>query len=85
MDGTHAPGKQALRLAITTVLSKEHMSKIFDCNVIMNGGHLRLDYYLNQDKYWKLKDEELGKSILFTDHFDWETEKTVSAYLHNIM
>jgi transposase len=74
------PTEESVKHVVTKVLSKEHMSKIFDCNIALKDDFVYMDYSLNENAYLKLKDEVLGKSILFSDHFDWETEKIVSAY-----
>ncbi len=39
-----------------------------------------LEYSIDHDALDKYKDNNLGKSILFTDHDDWSTEEIVSAY-----
>jgi transposase len=65
---------------IKKILSAEHMSFIFDCNVTVNKGHLKLNYQVSKEKFDYIKEHVLGKSILFTDRHDWTNEKIVSAY-----
>jgi transposase len=75
------PTEESIEKAVTSALSAEHMKAIFDHELARDpDGHILMDFCVNDEKFQKLKDDVLGKSILFSDHLDWETEKIVSAY-----
>jgi transposase len=84
IDGTVTKGKkpteESVKLAISKVLSAEHMGTMFNYTIVNNDGKVALEFSLNQENYQTLLTDVLGKSILFTDHLDWETSKIVSTY-----
>jgi transposase len=65
---------------IESILKPEHMNKIFDYKVEKIDGNITLSYNINEGKFSYLKQNILGKSILFTDRDDWSNERIVSAY-----
>jgi transposase len=75
------PTVESVKKNVNAILSPEHMKTIFVFNVLeAESGTIDLKYSLDEEKFEKLKSEVLGKSILFTDRHDWETERIVSAY-----
>jgi transposase len=66
---------------ISAILSAQHMKDIFDFTVSdEKNGSPEVTYSVNEEKLEAVKGKVLGKSIIFTDHKDWENEKIVSAY-----
>jgi hypothetical protein len=75
------PTLASVKKKVESALSAEHMKHLFDWNIAeLEGGLLRLDYSFNEAKFCDLKEKKLGRSILFTSHSDWSTEKIVLAY-----
>jgi transposase len=66
---------------IVGILSAEHMSDIFDYAVTGEPGQTpAITFSLNDERWEKLQERVLGKSVLFTDHGNWTNEQIVSAY-----
>ncbi|MDR2815792.1 MAG: IS1634 family transposase [Proteiniphilum sp.] len=74
------PTVESVKKKIAGILSAEHMKTLFDCEVFEEEGHVNLSYCPDESKLEDFKENVLGKSILFSDHHEWETEKIVSAY-----
>jgi transposase len=74
------PTGESVKRKIAGILSAEHMKTLFDCETEEKNGHVRLTFSLNEGNLRDLKENVLGKSILFTDHDEWTTERIVSAY-----
>jgi len=76
-----APTLAGVKKKVESSLSAEHMKSLFNWSIVkLEGGFLRLDYNLNEAVFCDLKEKRLGRSILFTSHTDWSTEKIVLAY-----
>lgn len=57
------------------------MRDIFDFEIIDSGKIPVISFFgISDKKFNALKDRILGKTLIFTDHSDWSTEKIVSAY-----
>lgn len=56
------------------------MKDIFDYQIMDTGTVPAISFVVNREKFEMLKEKILGKSIIYSDHADWETEKIVSAY-----
>jgi transposase len=66
---------------VKSILSSNHMKKIFDYEVTENKNKLlEFTWSYNKLKFEKLKKQTLGKTILFTDRHEWTTERIVGAY-----
>jgi transposase len=74
------PTVESVEKKIAGILSDEHMKTLFDCETFEKDGHVNLSYSLNERGLEELKENVLGKSILFSDHHEWTTEKIVTAY-----
>lgn len=74
------PTTDTVERKISGVLSAEHMKDIFDYQIIDTGTVPAISFAVNREKFEILKEKILGKSVIYTDHTDWETEKIVSAY-----
>jgi transposase len=75
-----APTVASVEKKVAQILSAEHMKGLFDYEVAEKDGHVNLSFMLSAEKLDNLKEDVLGKSILFTDHDEWTTERIVSAY-----
>jgi transposase len=76
-----APTLGSVKKQVESILSVEHMKSLFNWNVAeLKRGHIQLDYSFNESNFCDLKQKRLGRSILFTSHSDWSTEKIVLAY-----
>jgi transposase len=75
------PTVESVKKKVKEILSAEHMSDIFDITVSGEEGSTpKIEYGLNIEKYKKLQERKLGKSILFTDRHEWTNEQIVSTY-----
>jgi transposase len=77
-----SPTVSSVRKAIANILSAEHMKKLFDCEVFADpvSHAVILRHSFNDKNFEMLKAKRLGRSILFTSHTEWSTEKIVSVY-----
>jgi len=74
------PTTESVGKKIAGILSVEHMRHIFDYHVGEEHGIPMITFSMNTDKIQVLKERVLGKSILYTDHEDWDNEKIVATY-----
>jgi transposase len=74
------PNYDSVSKNVKSILSPEHMKKIFDFTISHHAPHVSLDYHLNDEKYNTLLDKYLGKSIFFTNQHSWSNEQIVSTY-----
>jgi transposase len=83
-DGVITKGKKptydSVSNNVKTILSGDHMKKIFSYSITDNNGHVSLQYTKDDDAFEFVKDKHLGKTILFTDRDEWTSEQIVSAY-----
>ncbi|MDR0675500.1 MAG: IS1634 family transposase [Elusimicrobiota bacterium] len=78
--GVKPTGESVLK-NIKSILTQEHMSTIFDYDISSIGDDkITISYSLNNDKFEILKNQKLGKTILFTNRHEWDNEQIVSAY-----
>ena len=57
------------------------MSQIFNYEIYQNSSnHILCKYSINEQNFDKIKNEILGKTILFTNNHDWTDSRIVSAY-----
>lgn len=75
------PTLDSVKKSIANILSAEHMKELFSWNVWKGAnGCIQMDSAFNDDAFEKLKSERLGRSIMFTNHDEWSTERIISAY-----
>lgn len=74
------PTAASVEKRIAGILSPEYMDEIFTYCIFEMDGHLSIDFNVDQVKFEELKERVLGKSIVFSDNHDWETEKIIAAY-----
>jgi transposase len=65
---------------VNSILTAEHMKKIFEYKVETNNGKLELIYGINNDHFEYIQNHVLGKSILFTNRHAWSNEQIVGSY-----
>jgi transposase len=65
---------------VNSILTAEHMKKIFEYKVETNNGKLELIYGVNNENYEYIQNHVLGKSILFTNRHAWSNEQIVGSY-----
>jgi transposase len=77
-----APTVEGVTKQVSEILSAEHMKSLFDFEVSMetNGRTVTLKHQFSDERFETLKSERLGRSILFTTHSDWTSERIVSVY-----
>jgi transposase len=75
------PTVESVTKRVLGILSAEHMRDLFDYVVLEASGQTPLmTFSLNEEKWKKLQERSLGKTILFTDRADWPNERIVAAY-----
>ena len=75
------PTVESVTKRILGILSAEYMRDLFDYVVTESPGQTPvMTFSLNEEKWGKLQERSLGKTIIFTDHADWPNERIVSAY-----
>lgn len=80
------PTRGSVEKNVKTILSPQHMKKLINCDIAIEGGLPRLAFSVNHDALEHLSRVELGKTFIVTDKDDWTTERIVSAYRgqHNV-
>ncbi len=84
-DGTRKKGRrptiERVRKNIDKILTNEYMNDLFKIEIqSANAGIPAVSYTFSNDALTKLRSEELGKSILFTSHRDWNSEEIIKTY-----
>jgi transposase len=74
------PTHDSVSKNVKTILSGDHMKKIFSYEITDSNGHVSFQYSKNIDNLELVKNKYLGKTILFTDRDEWTSEQIVSAY-----
>jgi transposase len=82
IKGGKAPTVESVTKQVSDILSAEHMKSLFDfeATVEMDGRTVGLKHQFSNERFDILKSERLGRSILFTTHADWTSERIVSVY-----
>jgi transposase len=75
------PTPEGAKEKITGILSTEYMERLFIIEWEKEGRtYPGFHFTMPESRLLELEENELGKSVLFTDHDDWENEKIVHAY-----
>jgi transposase len=76
------PTEESVKKRILSILSVDYMKQIFsyDISCESKSKKIMIDFYVDQTKFEELKETFLGKTILFSDNHDWDTEKIISSY-----
>jgi transposase len=72
--------RESLTKQVEQIRSGQHIHSLLQVDITEHKGLLRLAYRTNAAAYSHLKNNQLGKRILFTDHHDWTDEQIVLAY-----
>lgn len=65
---------------VQKILSKGYMKDVFLYEVYELNGYIRLKYQFNSDTLACICEKYLGKTILFTNNYNWTTERIILAY-----
>jgi len=74
------PTTESVQKRVDGILQKEFMKELFVTSVAKTTKSIQLDFSVRLAAYQELREERLGKTILFTDNHEWTSEKIVSAY-----
>lgn len=74
------PTVQSVSDAVEKALGAEYMGDIFRYEVLEKDGHIYLSYYSSEENLERVRTEQLGKKVLFTDRSDYSNEQIVTAY-----
>lgn len=72
--------RESLAKKVKEICSGQHIAQILQVTVSQQRGHLKLTYRTDAGAYAHIKDQHLGKRILFTDQHDWSNDQIVLAY-----
>jgi transposase len=73
-------GQESLSKQVQKICSGQHISKILHVSVGKVRGQLQLSYRTDASAFTRIKEQHLGKRILFTDQHSWSNEQIVRAY-----
>lgn len=83
-DGTTKKGRkptmESVQAQVNIILATEYMDKIFQTTIGTRNGFLYLDFIEDNTAFEKIREEELGKTVLFTDRDDFSNEEIIGAY-----
>lgn len=74
------PTKKSVTSAVEAILKPEHMARLFQYEVLEKDGHVYMTFAFSDDAFETLREEQLGKTALFTDREDWTNDQIVKAY-----
>lgn len=75
------PTFESVTKAVVKILdSREYMKDIFEYEILENNGHIFLTFSDSEDKLNAIREEQLGKTALFTDRSDMSDFEIISAY-----
>jgi Transposase len=74
------PTVESVEKQISTILSSEYMKEVFEIGAVCNNDIPEITYNLNEDNLEKIQEKWLGKTVLFTDKYDWTNEQIAGAY-----
>ena len=74
------PTVESVTHAVEKILNVEYMKDIFQYAVDEKDGYIYLTYESSEKQLERLRLEELGKNVLFTDRKDFTNEEIVFAY-----
>jgi transposase len=74
------PTVESVTSAVEKILSVEYMRAIFEFDVTEKDGNIYLAYEVSDERLERLRNERLGKTVLFTDRKDFSNEQIVLAY-----
>jgi transposase len=74
------PNMNNVKEQVKRIVSRQYMKDLWKIESAEENGLPKLSVQFDQDAFRKMKDTLLGKSIIFTDRFEWTTAEIVSAY-----
>jgi len=74
------PSKESVATAVNKILSTEYMRDIFHCVILEQEGSIYLSFTPSDEQLEKIRNDYLGKTILFTNRRDFTNEQIVIAY-----
>ena len=74
------PTVESVKNKLKEILSADYMKDIFEIDVKDENGFVLFDFYFSTEKLEFIKEQRLGKTLLFTDNHDWSTVKIISTY-----
>ncbi len=74
------PIEASVQAKVNKILSVEYMNRIFNTKITSDKGFVFLDYFEDNAALEKIQQEELGKTVLFTDRDDLGNEEIIGAY-----
>lgn len=72
--------RESLVKQVQQICSGQHISKILRVSVTQKRHQLKLTYRTDASSFAQIKEQQLGKRILFTDQKSWSNEQIVLAY-----
>jgi len=72
--------QESLSKQLQKICSGQHIAKILHVAVSKVRGQLQLSYRTDASAFSRIKQQHLGKRILFTDQHSWSNEQIVLAY-----
>ena len=78
--GGRPPTPEGTRTAVDTVLKGRHMKNLFEVELTLSDKLPHLVYRFRQESWEELQRTLLGKTLLFTDNYDWGDAEIVRAY-----
>jgi transposase len=72
--------RESLVKQVQQICSGQHISKILRVSVSPKRHQLKLTYRTDASTFAQIKEQQLGKRILFTDQKSWSNEQIVLAY-----
>ena len=74
------PTVRSVQTSVRRILSAQFMKDLFQANVEQHKGLPRLDYELDHGALATLTHERLGRTVLVTDHTNWQPSQVIGAY-----
>lgn len=75
------PTRESVEKAVGKILKqREFMADIFEYEIIEKEGHILLTFTDSQEKLQSIKDDQLGKTALFTNRKDMTDYEIITAY-----
>ena len=74
------PTVRGVKKSVQRILSPQFMKDLFQTDIAEEGGLPRLQYAVDHAALERLSDERLGRTLLVTDHLDWDPRQVVETY-----
>ncbi len=75
------PTLESVQNKLQEILSAEYMKDIFEIDIKEDeNGFVMLEFCFSPEKLQSIREQRLGKTLLFTDNHDWSTSQIISTY-----